>query len=232
MIAQSVCGPVSAAFGRRPPRAWWPALAALVLLGCASAPPIQPERSYRLSPVPLEGPSGQPAQVILLVNNLAARGFLGGRQIVFRTREEPLRAQRYESLLWEEPPSRGLAAALADALRAAQVVRFVAIPADRARPDFLLGGEVERFEHLPTDQPPRVAIAFNLALVTAAGRSSMTTRHYRGEEPVTGEGPDAVAEAFDRLAARLIAEAVRDAKGLKSSLAAVPQPSDLEPAKR
>ena len=163
---------------------------------------------------------GAPVPAILLVNNLAARGFLGGRPIGFRTREEPLIAQRYEDLLWEDPPGQSLVRALESAIRAARVFEFVVVPAERARADYLLGGEVERFEHLPTDQPPRVAVAFRLVLVRADDRNSIISRDYSGEEPVTASTPDAMVEAFIRLNARLIAEAVRDLQSAKPRLSA------------
>ncbi len=191
----------------------------LSLLGCGSSAPLRPERFYSLDPPTQQGPVGKPAPAILLVNDLGARGFLGGRQIVFRTREEPLVAQRYDWLLWEDPPTRALAAALVKAVRAAAVFRFVVIPEDRARADYLLGGEVERFEHRPTDQPPRVAASFTLALVRASDRGSMTSRRYSGEEPVEGASPDAMAAAFNRLTARLMAEVVRDLQALRPHLA-------------
>jgi len=198
--------------------------AALLLCGCGASEPVKPDRFYSLHPVPLRGAGAVPAPSILLVNSLAAQGFLGGRQIVYRTRESPLVAQRYEELLWEDPPSRAIAAALVKAVRAAEVFQFVVIPADRARADFLLGGEVERFEHLPTDQPPRVSASFTLALVRANDRSSMANRQYSGEEPVDGVSPDAMAEAFNRLTARLVAEAVRDLEALKPRLVGTPGP--------
>jgi cholesterol transport system auxiliary component len=198
--------------------------AALLLCGCGASEPVKPDRFYSLDPVPLRGAAGAPAPSVLLVNSLAARGFLGGRQIVYRTRESPLAAQRYEELLWEDPPSRAIAAALVKALRAAEIFQFVVIPADRARADFLLGGEVERFEHLPTEEPPRVSASFTLALVRAHDRSSMANRHYSGEEPVHGVSPDAMAEAFNRLTARLVAEAVRDLEALKPRLVGTPGP--------
>ncbi|HYN77754.1 MAG TPA: ABC-type transport auxiliary lipoprotein family protein [Lamprocystis sp. (in: g-proteobacteria)] len=188
------------------------------LTGCSIAPPAKPDRFYRLAPEPLAGPVGAPAPAILLVNTLAARGFLGGRDISFRTREAPLIAQRYEELLWEDPPPQSLARALESAIRTARVFAFVVVPAERARADYLLGGEVERFEHLPTDQPPRVAVTFRLALVRADDRNSMVSRDYSGEEPVAATTPDAMVAAFNRLSARLIAQAVRDLQSIKPRL--------------
>lgn len=191
---------------------------ALSLQGCGSGPPARPDRFYSLEPPVLAVPTGPPAPAVLLVNNLAARGFLGGRAIVFRTQEQPLVAQRYEGLLWEDPPARALAQALVQAIRAAEVVEVVVVPADRARFDLLLGGEVERFEHLPTDTPPRVAATINLALVRADDRNPIVTRQYSSEEPVNGETPDAMAEAFNRLTGRLTAEVARDLQALKPRL--------------
>jgi cholesterol transport system auxiliary component len=153
-----------------------------------------------------------------MVNDLAARGLLGGRQIVYRTREQPLVVDRYDNLLWAEPPTRALAQNLVNGIRAAQVFDFVAIPADRARADYLLGGDVERFEHLPTEQPPRVAGTMNLALVRADDRRSIASRQYSGEETVSGDSPEAMADAFNRLVARLVAEAVRDLQAVKTQL--------------
>ena len=204
----------------------WPPLAlpfcafaaALALAGCGSAPPIQPDRFYSLQPVALEGPAGPPAPSVLMVNDLAGRGLLGGRQIVYRTREQPLVVDRYDNLLWAEPPTRALAQNLVNGIRAAQVFDFVAIPADRARADYLLGGDVERFEHLPTEQPPRVAGTMNLALVRADDRRSIASRQYSGEETVVGDSPEAMADAFNRLIARLVADAVRDLQAVKAQL--------------
>jgi cholesterol transport system auxiliary component len=193
-------------------------LMVLSLGGCGGGEPLRPDRFYRLEPVPLAAPAGPPSDAIVLVHNLAARGFLGGRAIVFRTLEEPLVAQRYENLLWEDPPPRAVADALVSAIRAAAMFQHVVIPADRAKADFLLGGEVQRFEHLPTEQPPRVAVSFNLALVRANDRRSMVSREYSGEEPLQAQTPEAMAEAFNRLTARLIAEAVNDLQSLKSRL--------------
>ena len=194
-------------------------VAAMLLTACGGGEPVRADRFYRLDPVPLMAPAGPASESILLVHDLAARGFLGGRQIVYRTREEPLVAGRYPTLLWEDPPTRAIPAALVAAIRAAQVFEYVVIPAERAQADYILGGEVERFEHLPTHEPPRVVASMTLALVRADDRHSVLSRQYSGEEPVAGEGPDAMADAFNRLIARLAAEAVADLQSIRGRLA-------------
>jgi cholesterol transport system auxiliary component len=202
--------------GPLPPVAVWALI--LALAGCGSAPPLESDRNYSLEPKARETPVEAPDDAVLLVNDLAARGFLGGRQIVYRTREEPLVVERYEHYLWAEPLPRALAQSLVGAIRDAGVFRFVVIPADRARADYLLGGEVAHFEHRPTDQPPRVVATLNLSLVSADRRRSLWTRQYSGEEPVSTATPDAMAEAFNRLTARLVGEVVRDLRTLRPRL--------------
>jgi cholesterol transport system auxiliary component len=193
---------------------------ALALAGCGSSAPVERDRYYSLAPGLQETPAAIPSSAILLVNDLSARGFLGGRQIVYRTREQPLRVERYEALLWEEPAPRALSQVLVNAIRDAGIFQFVVIPADRARADYLLGGEVERFEHWPTDQPPQVAMTLNLSLVHADDRHSLWARRYSGEEPVTASTQDGMAEAFNRLTARLLGEVLRDLKRVQPRLRA------------
>ena len=189
----------------------------LLLTGCGSSPPLQSDRYYALSPTIRETPAATPVSGVLLVNTLAARGFLGGRQIVYRQDGQPLRVERYDWLLWEETVPRALAQSLAGAIRDARLFEFVVTTADRARADYILNGEVETFEHRPTDQPPRVVGSLNLSLVRATDRRSVWMKTYRGEEQVDASTPeaipDAMAESFNRLTARLVGEVVRDLRG-------------------
>ncbi len=193
-------------------RRWLAALCALFLLlaGCGSAPPLPRDRYYALEPDIGDQPRATPVAAVLQVNDLAARGFLGGRQILYRTLEQPLVVERYDLYLWDEPVPRALAAALTRAIRDTGRFRHVLIPADRAQADLLLGGEVARFEHRPTDCPPRVVAKLNLSLVKAGDRRSLWTRQYSAEEPVGADTPQAMAQAFNRLTARMAGEIVRD----------------------
>lgn len=193
-------------------------LAAGVLAACGpAAPPIR-DVFFSLEPEVAVQPSPRPITATLQVGQLAARGFLGGREIVFRTAEEPLRAQRHNDLLWEEAPARALSQNLADALREVGIFAFVVTIAERSRADWLLQGELTRFEHRPTDKPPKVMAAFNLTLVRNSDRKSRFSKGYEGIEPTTGTEPEAIAHAFNRLTARLIDQVVRDIQALAPRL--------------
>ncbi len=151
-----------------------------------------------------------PIAASLQVNELSARGFLGGRQILFRTEEAPRQTQRYDHLLWDEPVPRALSRQLAASIRDARLFRFVLIPADRGRADYLLGGEVERFEHLPTASPPRMVGTLNLTLIRASDGRPLLERRHDAEEIVAGPTPADMATAASHLANRLAAEVVAD----------------------
>ncbi len=151
-----------------------PIIAALLLAACGAPEPASRDRFFALEPTAAVTPGRRAEGGTLLVNDLAARGFLGGRQIVYRTAEEPLEVKRYPLLLWEEPPGRALARELTAALREARRFELVITPAQRARSDYLLGGEVTRFEHLPTDHPAaRAGAELNLTLLRGDDRRSL-----------------------------------------------------------
>jgi cholesterol transport system auxiliary component len=180
-----------------------------LLLGCAAPGPAPQDSFYSLQARPTVAPA-PPARSLaatLLVQDLSARGFLGGRQIVYRTEAEPLQVQRYPRLLWEEPPGRALAAELVTALRAAGPFELVLGWRQRARNDYVLRGELLRFEHRPTATQPYVAAAFTLTLLRASDRGVLMNQRFSGEEPTDGETPKAMVSAFNRLSGRLISEA-------------------------
>jgi cholesterol transport system auxiliary component len=180
---------------------------------------------FSLEAGPAAGPanSGGAIPGTLRVSTLVARGFLGGSRIVYRTAEEPLQTQRYNEYLWEEVPARAIADVMLAALRADGVFTNVITSADPARADYLLTGELGRFEHRPTDRPPRVAAEWSLALVDAKSRRLLAAKTYSGFEP-TRTGPDgrttpeAMVAAFNRLTARLVGELIRDIRGLPPEL--------------
>lgn len=195
---------------------------ALLLAACAASGPVERDRYYRLSPAEALAiaPAGRPVAATLRVDPLAARGFLGGREIVYRTGEAPHEVQRHQYHLWETPPAVALADALVEALRAARLFEFVADRSGGGRADYLLDGTLRAFEHHPDDRSARVVVAFDLILSDARTRRTRLMRSYRGEEPLAADDPSDMVAAFERLTARLIGEAVRDLQAERPRLVA------------
>lgn len=182
----------------------------LLLSGCGStAPPVE-DAFFRLEPALSVAAAARPLPGTVLVTALGTRGFLGGSQIMFRTADAPLQAQRYNTRLWEDTPGRAMAGGLGTAVRTAGLFEYVVTVADRARADWLLSGELERLEHLPTDQPPRVVAEFTLTLVGGQTRAVVFSGTYAGEEPTSASTPEAMAAAFNRLTGRLLTGALAD----------------------
>ncbi len=191
-------------------------LAACALLaGCGGGGERLRDLYFALRADAALAPSVEPIPGTLRVTPIAARGFLAGSRIVYRTAAEPLQVQRYAQLLWEEVPARALADDLTSALRAAEVFEHVITAGDPARADYLLTGELQHFEHRPTDDPPHVLGELSLTLVRGKGRQVLVARSYRVAEPVAS-GPDgsttpeAIVAAFNRLAGRLVSEVATD----------------------
>ncbi|RNE88934.1 ABC-type transport auxiliary lipoprotein family protein [Marichromatium sp. AB31] len=183
-------------------------LAPLLLGACAGGEPIERDRFYRLAPPPPPSTTTARLDASVQVRDLAARGFLGGRQILYRTRAEPREVGRYDSLLWEEPLPGALADALAEGLRAAGPFARVHAPAERVEADYVLSGELIRFEHLPEAEPPRVAATLGLTLQRARARTPLWRTRLTLDEPLAESTPAAMAAAFERLTAHLVEQAV------------------------
>ncbi|MGB5732971.1 MAG: ABC-type transport auxiliary lipoprotein family protein [Thiohalocapsa sp.] len=197
-------------------------IGALLVSGCGGGERTR-DIYFSLTSDVTVSPASQPIAGTLRVSPLAARGFVGGSRIVYRTAEDPLQVQRYNEFLWEEVPARALADDIVAAMRAGRVFDNVVTAGDPARADYLLTGDLSRFEHLPTAQPPGVSAELSLALVDGRTRRLLVSRTYSGFEPTTNDPdgrttPEAMAVAFNRLSGRLINELVRDAQSLGSRL--------------
>jgi cholesterol transport system auxiliary component len=203
------------------------ALSSMVLLnGCGSSGPPVRDRFYALDPTVALAPSPRSASGTLLITPFGSRGFVGGTQIVFRTADAPLQVQRYDSLLWEQTPGRALAEALIAAVRDADIFAYVVSIADRANPDVVANGDLTRFEHRPTAQPPSVAAAFNLTLITSKDRQTRFSQTYEGVEPTRESTPEAMVQAFNRLTGRLLTDAVRDIQRVAPTITQLPRRGD------
>lgn len=95
-------------------------------------------------------------------------------------------------------------------------------PAQRTRADYILSGEIDRFEHLPTAGPPKVVAEFSLTLLQGTNRRSLFSGRYQGQEATGEDSPEAMALAFNRLAGRLVGDALRDLQSQRTRLLAAP----------
>lgn len=189
-------------------------LLTLLLCGCASTPAVR-DQFYQLTTSQTASELARRAPTplhpgTLLVTNIAARGFLGGLPIVFREDQQPALTQRYDNHLWEQPPARMLKAQLVRTLDSAGLFRHVLADPSGAQIDYRLSGQLTRFEHRPTAQPPTVALELELTLIEAATRRLVFVRRYTQQQPTAASTPAAMVAAFNQLVDRVLDEIIAD----------------------
>ncbi len=185
-------------------------LLTLLLSGCASTPAVR-DQFYQLTASELMPSSQVPLHPgTLLVTNIAARGFLGGLPIVFRDDEQPSLTQRYDNHLWEQPPARMLKAQLVRTLDSAGIFRHVLADPSGAQIDYRLSGQLTRFEHRPTAQPPTVALELELTLIETSTRRLRLARRYARQQPTAASTPVAMVAAFNQLVDQVLDEIIAD----------------------
>jgi ABC-type uncharacterized transport system auxiliary subunit len=185
----------------------FPALAAaasvfcLLLAGCGSAHPI---KYYSLEPPAIQA-AAQPFDVSLLVGRFGAPLVLRDTRIVYQ--EGPNQMGLYEANRWSEPPALMVQELLLRALRGSRRYRSVQMLASNAHGDYILRGRVERFEEV-SGSPLAARVAFHVSLYNPKEGTTVWTKYYEQDEPVSGQDVAAVVAALNRNLMRGLQEIV------------------------
>lgn len=166
------------------------------LSGCTSGPAPR-EVFYRLDPGTGPAVDSDANCGTILVSRMAARGFAGGRPIVFRGQADPLQVQRYNYHSWSEPPAMMIQDGIAKSLRAAGLVRFVITPTERATANWIVSGTLLRMEHFPETSPSAVEIEMEIGVVSTATRETVFLDRYLERVSAQSNRIDAAVSAFN-----------------------------------
>ena len=112
-----------------------------------------------------------------------------------------------EDAEWAEPPRDLLTRALADALIATGRFRDVGNAADVRNPDFLLMGEVRRFDEDRTTTPWTAVCEVRLELRRGNSRDAVWSGTLAAQEPISGKNPSSLAAAMSQAVARVVEQA-------------------------
>ena len=183
----------------------------IVLLGgCASSGPAKEDSYYRLG-------LGTPPQAVkyrypgtVLVSKFDGRGFTTDRSIIFRDDSGQERIQRYTYHRWAESPGITIQDLLADFLRDAGIADFVVVPAQRVLANLIVTGTLYRFEHHPYEDPPKVLIDMELAVVRTDRRQPLFLKRYRVETKATDRKVGSAIPAFDQALSRIFQDFLVD----------------------
>lgn len=184
----------------------------VLIAGCA-APEYTPTLYYAIEPV-IEVAEAQPTGASLGMRPIQAdRPYR--QRMMFRERGHTLHA--YFNAEWAKGPSEAAGRALLDAITETGGFGDVSNAADMRRPDYILLGNLRRFEEDRTREEVAAVVEGHLELRRGVDRSVVWTDIIRASHPLEGEGPNAYAEAVSEalgqwasLAAEQIATSAAD----------------------
>ncbi len=201
---------MSASSGLRLPGLFVIIAASAFVAGCVFGPPPQ-SAYYTLAPAVTAAKRAKPLAGTILVNRFSARGLTSGRQIVFRDQAHPFQLQRYHYLYWADVPAVMVQERLVQSLRQAGIADYVITPAERAKADWIVSGNLLLFEHHPYARPPAVVVELELGIVRADCREPVFLKAYSVREPASNNQIEQAIPAFERALARLIDRFLQDA---------------------
>ncbi len=180
------------------------AVGSAALTGCAGFGGASPLDTFDFSTPAPAGKPGPSGHLQVLVADPVADRSLDTDRIVVRSGENEISV--YAGVQWADRLPRLVQSRLVAALDASGRVRAAARPGQGMAADRQLLTEIRTFEYRPAERRVVVSLAVK-AMDDRSGRI-VAAAVLAGDEPVSGDVGSAVTGAFDRLLARLVAEAV------------------------
>jgi cholesterol transport system auxiliary component len=162
------------------------------------------ERVYRLPPPAQMVRLDDPALAgVLLVEQLSASAITLDRRIAYREEAEGLAVRFLEEDLWGEPPPALVQGQLRGCLASGGAARTI-VPAGLAmRADYVLSGQLDRFEVLVSADGPQVSVGLDLFLTAEEPRRLLWQQRFDYEVGVSREGIPGVMRGFQAALAGL-----------------------------
>ena len=193
-----------------------PAVVALALAGCESAP-VPDVAHYRMPPQERLEPSGAPLFAEpMVVEGLLADGVYGEQSILYQTSPTaPVRAYHYQ--LWNDPPVRMLQRRLIRRLRNENAAPVVADRLPASLSTIRVSGLIERFERVQLE-PDRWSVVARIELRVDRGETSLPLllESYEVVEPTDGPSIQATIRAFGRAVDTINGRFVEDLRRVAS----------------
>ncbi len=187
---------------------------AVALLGtaCATVQPVPEDHFYRLSPaVPASPGSVRPLSGVLAIGAIDSAGIHRERAIVYTQAGVPTELLRYHYHAWIEGPPRLIQDHLLAYLRGSGAASLVMIDDARTRWDYLLSGNLRRFERvMKVGGGSDVAVELELQLDRRGSERPLLVRDYSASAPVhgadLGDAVRAFSVALQQIYARFLAD--------------------------
>lgn len=173
----------------------------LALAGCLSTPSVVPTRYYTLHiEAPLE--AGLSTGKSLGIRPLtSARPY----KLEIAYKAESHRLAYFSRAEWADTPATAVNRALTDAIRSLEVFSDVGDAADMVRPDYILTGELRRFEADYTTESPHAVVELSLAIRDSMGQGAFWEGLLSAHTPLPPGLPDGSPSNVDAIAAAMSA---------------------------
>lgn len=186
--------------------------AALALAGCLSTPTVHSTRYYTLTPAIEMGNATASGKTLGVRPIVSARPY----KLEVAYTAEPNRLAYFTHAEWAEAPATVVDRALTDALLASGQFRDVGEAGDMTRPDYVMTGELRRFDADFTGDAPRVVVEADLVVREATGPGTLWQGHLVAESPIAGPevtptGSDAQLAAIASALAEAVSTLVQEA---------------------
>jgi cholesterol transport system auxiliary component len=181
-------------------------LLAATLSGCTLGPEKKDAAAtYDLSGAPSSAAGKTRIRATLLVQPVAAPGWLESNAIVYRLNyQDAARQLNYANSRWAAPVASLVAQRLRAQLAAASDSGIVNI-ADSARPDYALRVELEEFSQVfDTADATRAVIVARASLVNVARRSLQAQKTFTIDRPAAGANAESGVRALSAGSAELV----------------------------
>jgi len=189
------------------------AMLAALLAGCGGLTrPAVVKRTFLLDPPLPAAVTGEPKNTTLRVAPLNVAAPFRGKAFVYRTGPLAFERDYYDEFF--VPPAAMLTDATARALAAARVFARVAPPGSSGSVgEYVLDGFVSAL-YADTRERARpaavIAIDFYVSPATEPGTRVVWNRRYEQRATAQGDGPDALAQAWNAALGQLLADLARD----------------------
>lgn len=123
-------------------------------------------------------------------------------------RETPYEIGYYANAEWAEMPRDVVTRALSDALAASGRFSDVGNAADMRLPDFVLTGQLRKFDEVRMTEPWTATCEVRLEMRSSRDENAVWAATLSASEPLESHEPGALAAAMSRAVARIVEESV------------------------
>ena len=176
------------------------AAGALALASCGAA---RPSKYYALDLPSSLALAARPGPVTLLIGHFSAPHLYRDDRIVYRTGTTQIGTYEYHR--WAEPPADMLEGMLLHVLRMSGKYSSVQRMGSNTRGDYILRGRLHQLEEV-SDNGLMARVAFEIELYEQKSGTTVWSRYYSADEPVSGKEVPDVVQAMNRNVKRGIAE--------------------------